>query len=324
MKAGPISPVRFAGRELLVSLCWLAVIGLGAFTILTMAGLTFHRAMAALQLVSPWLGLLAGVPLLVAVVFSRPALAVVSGLCVIANVVPVWGAVTSERTAMVSPAATSVYVANLRYWNPTPGLAARQAIDSGADVIVLIELTGVLVDAFAAAGADERYPFQSFGPFGLGVYSRRPLATAEVGSIGAMPTLSVDVPVGDLTVRLDVVHTQSPSWAAALEVWRDELNDIAAYTRTLRRPTVLAGDFNATRWHPGFRQILDGPVFDAHEAVGKGLTVSWPADGKLGMAGPFARLDHALVHDVGVVDVVDFPAAGSDHRPFMVTLVPAT
>ena len=108
-----------------------------------------------------------------------------------------------------------------------------------------------------------------------------------------------------------------------------ELDAIDQFTRTPGLgPTVLAGDYNATRWHPAMRKIMDGPFVDAHEEVGKGLTSSWPANfiprsiRFLQPFAPFARLDHALVHDVGVASVTDGHAAGSDHLPFEITIVP--
>ena len=40
-------------------------------------------------------------------------------------------------------------------------------------------------------------------------------------------------------------------------------------------PLVLAGDFNASADHPGYRQVADGLV-DAHRAVGAGWVRTWP------------------------------------------------
>ena len=93
---------RARGSYLLVALKWLVVLAAWAavvlgliFTIPTLLGKTPHRLYSALQLVVPWLGLFSGLCLLVAVVYRRPVLAVASGFCVLANLLPVWGAVES-------------------------------------------------------------------------------------------------------------------------------------------------------------------------------------------------------------------------------------
>jgi endonuclease/exonuclease/phosphatase (EEP) superfamily protein YafD len=142
-----------------------------------------------------------------------------------------------------------------------------------------------------------------------------------------MPT--AEVAFGDGTLRILGVHTNSPKFGPAIDTWLSELDALDEFTHTPGLgPTVLAGDYNAARWHPAMRRIMDGPFVDAHEEVGKGLTSSWPANyvprsiSFLRTFAPFARLDHALVHDVGVVSVTDGDAAGSDHLPFEVTVVP--
>lgn len=336
---------RTRGSYLLVALRWLfvllawaaVVIGL-VFTIPTVLGKTPHRAYSALQLVVPWLGLLAGLCLLVAAVYRRPVLAVASGFCVLANVLPVWGAVNHVDVASMSDAAISIYVANMRLENQTPEAQVRQAMSSGADVLVLLEFGQRYEQQFQAAGIDALYPNQALlpgGAYGTGIYSRRALLRTDTLDIGDMRTPMVEVAFGAGTLRILGVHTFSPRSGPAIDAWLAELDAIDRFTNTPELgPTVLAGDYNATRWHPAMRQIMDGPFVDAHEEVGKGLSSSWPADGGptgrylrpfsplLRSFAPFARLDHALVHDVGVVRVKDYDAAGSDHLPFEVTLVP--
>ena len=89
----------------------------------------------------------------------------------------------------------------------------------------------------------------------------------------------VEVAFGNGTLRILGVHTHSPKFGPAIDVWLSELDAIDQFTHTPGLgPTVLAGDYNATRWHPAMRKIMDGPFVDAHEEVGKGLTSSWPAN----------------------------------------------
>jgi endonuclease/exonuclease/phosphatase (EEP) superfamily protein YafD len=209
---------------------------------------------------------------------------------------------------------------------------------SGADVLVLVEFGQTYEHQFQAAGIDALYPNQALlpsGAYGIGIYSRRALLNSETVEIGDMRLPMIEVAFGGGTLRILGVHTFAPKFGAAIDAWLSQLDALDRFTRTPGLgPTVLAGDYNATRWHPAMRQIMDGPFVDAHEKVGKGLTSSWPADGGpasrflrpfsplLRSFSPYARLDHALVHDVGVASVTDGNAAGSDHVPFLVTLVP--
>jgi endonuclease/exonuclease/phosphatase (EEP) superfamily protein YafD len=322
--------VRGALRWVLLLGAWVAVICGSVFTVLTLVGGTPHRGFAALQMVRPWLGLAVVLPFVVAVAYRRPWLAVVGGFCLIANILPVWGAVTNVDRAAMSDDAVSIYVANLQSNNATPEAKVDQALNSGADVLVVAELTPVYVEAFRLKGVDQTYPYQEgveqAGSTGRAIYSRLPLVRAQTESTGPL-SVAADVRFGAGVLRIVPFHAAAPTNRGGLDVWRDELEAVRDYFAGAGLgPTVVAGDFNAARWHPEFADILGGPAADAHEAVGKGLTPSWPTggvnEGPFSRSGPFVRIDHALVHDAGVVDVVDLPAVGSDHLPFTVTLVP--
>lgn len=320
------SPAATLVRVLLLAGAWLAVVAGLVFTIPTLLGATPHRVYALLQMVMPWLGIAAGVPLLIAVAYRQRALAVVSGFCVLVNVVPVWGAISNVDKAPSSADDITIYVANLRYNNNTPDKAIDQAMASDADVLVLVELTPEYAHMLQQRGVDDQYPDQALypggGATGLGIYSRRLMDDARTLSFGDLRAPVIDLAFGEKSVQIIAVHTIAPRYRSGLVHWRDSLAAMDDFEKTAQGPTILAGDFNATRWHPPFRALLGDRFSDAHERVGKGLTTSWPADERLGPVGPFARLDHALVHDVGVVSVQDLPAQGSDHRPFLVTVTP--
>ena len=98
--------------------------------------------------------------------------------------------------------------------------------------------------------------------------------------VGELRLPVAEVAFGDETLRIIGVHTNSPKSGAAIDGWLSELDAVLdSYTHTPGLgPTVLAGDYNATRWHPAMRKIMDGPFVDAHEEVGKGLTSSWPGE----------------------------------------------
>ena len=155
------SSVLVAPKWSLVLLAWAAVVLGLIFTIPTLLGKSPHRLYVALQLVMPWLGLLAGLCLLVAVAYRRPFLAVASGFCVLANLLPVWGAVNHVHVAPMSDAAISIYVSNMRLENQTPEAQIQQAMASDADVLVLVEFGQGYLQQFQDAGIDASYPYHA-------------------------------------------------------------------------------------------------------------------------------------------------------------------
>ncbi len=78
------------------------------------------------------------------------------------------------------------------------------------------------------------------------------------------------------------------------EIWKGDLDQFGDLGITGDDPTLVIGDFNASFWHPNFRALLDKGFTDAHIALRRGLSVSWPTDV---WYPPFVRLDHALTTD---------------------------
>jgi endonuclease/exonuclease/phosphatase (EEP) superfamily protein YafD len=332
------------GRALVVT-AWLAVAAVAVVVVARHADVGVATSgsgatllgvpLVAAQAAFPQLGLVASLALLVGVLAGRRALAVTSGLVALAVLVPVVAVAWPGGTAPPGRHDLTVYVHNLRYDNATPEVAVDQALGSAADVLVLVEVTTAFRRRFEARGVDAAFPHQRWLPgddaYGAAILSRRPLGDAPVPTEGAR--LAAAVPWGDgaLDGTLDVVavHTSAPISALRLRWWEQDLAVLARHAEGLAAPTLLAGDFNATWWHPAFARLLEAGLDDAHQRAGEALTPSWPALGlprRLGPVlgiGPFTRLDHALVHQADVVAVVDRPGVGSDHRAFEVTLRPS-
>lgn len=331
MRTTPAVPRLPVGRTMVLATTWVVTVGSSAVVLSSILGFTWGPTHAALQMVLPYYVLASSAALGVAVWFGRRRLAVVAGLTTVAVCTMMVPLAVGSNAAEGSGAATlDVYVANLRFDNPTPERAVDQALASGADVLVLIELTPAHVELFHRRGADEHYPFQELeaarDTYGTGIFSRLPLREARVEKVGGIDMPTGAVRVGDRDVEVWGVHVGAPTGEGQVQRWEWRLGQLRRFATRLDGPTVIAGDFNAGRWHPAFRSLLErGGLRDAHEAVGRGLSSSWPMEGQgLRALGPFTRLDHALLHEVDVVGVRDLPAAGSDHRPFVVTLAVST
>ena len=94
-----------------------------------------------------------------------------------------------------------------------------------------------------------------------------------------------------------------------------ELRDLAERGQG---PLIMAGDFNATRYHRPFRELLATRVRDAHVSRGRGFARTWP---QFRRVPAFALLDHVLVsEDIAVTSVTEAHAPGSDHRAVVAAL----
>ena len=136
------------------------------------------------------------------------------------------------------------------------------------------------------------------GASGIAIWSKSP---AEAGDRGDTTDRTLDVTVRSALgpVRVLAVHAHTPT--DDFETWKHDLDQFRVLGRTGDEPTVVIGDFNASFWHPSFRALLDDGFTDAHIALGRGFSVSWPDDAWFP---PFIRLDHAL----------DDRVAGADRR----------
>jgi endonuclease/exonuclease/phosphatase (EEP) superfamily protein YafD len=169
----------------------------------------------------------------------------------------------------------------------------------------LLEQEDDFADRYPHRVTDAREDF-----FGSAIYSRHPLERPERISIGGRPTVRAAVLVDGRPVELVAVHTIQP--LADLGTLRRQLAELHTLADRHPGPLVLAGDFNATPQHRGFRNLLSGGLTDSHIDGGRGLARTWPANLPVP---PFALLDHVLVSPELVTrDVDELRLPGSDHR----------
>lgn len=306
---------------------WAAIVVVIAALVTTVAGRTVAPAHAVFQMALPFVLLGVSLIVLFAALTRRRALIATSGLALVVTALLLAPAVWPRSHPAPGDRDLTVFVSNLRYNNQVPEDKVAEILAADDDVVVLVELTPDFVDRLEAGGIDQRYPYRSTHPepgaHGAGIYSKRPIADAGLEPIGELTAPAVTVETADGPLRVVAVHTRPPVSGPYVPVWEAELRALHDYAAGLTRPTVLAGDFNATRWHPGFKAILDLGLTDAHEQVGKGLTFSWPVGGRIGrFVGPFSRLDHALLAHADATAVDDRSAAGSDHRAFVLRVRP--
>ena len=319
---------RSAGLVMRHRLAWLAAAGLaGIFTSpwITAAN---GRLVTVARALMPWAGL-TGAPLAVlAARHSRRGVAI-SGAVIAAATAAVCVPLLRRRPGPQADAdatALSIMHANLLWTNHRARDVGPALRPLGVDVITFSEYTPRHARALHASALAEEYPHKIEIPAhrgsGIAMWSRYPL-TPRATVRTKHHTVVADVHAPGRSLRVIVIHTQSPTVHHG--DWLADLETLA--TITVDGPTVMTGDFNASWWHPEFRAVLGNTWRDAHVAVGRGLSCSWPTDqwhAIFRWHPPFVRLDHALVSDeVALLDVMDLDVPGSDHLGLVVTVAPA-
>jgi endonuclease/exonuclease/phosphatase (EEP) superfamily protein YafD len=303
---------------------WAVVSLVGAVALTQAFGWAGTRNVAIIQSLTPYLGLLVVPITLVALWRRRLRLATVCaaiGFGILVLAAPL--AFPNEQADPVANAVgLRVASVNLLYRNDRIDDVADTLADLAPDVIVFSEYTAEHQAALQRSelADDYLYRIDRSGQFagGVAVWSRTPVVVDEhPDTYNYSLDLTVDGPDGN--VRVVALHAPTP--LVSFENWRRDLDTAARIGREASGPTMLVGDFNASYWHPDFRRMLDAGLVDAHIALGKGFSTSWPTGHR---APPFVRLDHALMTpDLVSTEIGDFEIPGSDHRGFVVTVVPA-
>jgi endonuclease/exonuclease/phosphatase family metal-dependent hydrolase len=193
---------------------------------------------------------------------------------------------------------------NARGGAADPTALLRMLQSHKVDVLAVQELTPQMVSRLEAAGLAQLLPFSHLDPRpgspGVGLWARWPLAPLPPvpGLTAAAPRARID-PSGGRPVTLTAVHPLAPMRGHA-DIWQQELALIRQTLTTSDEPQVAAGDFNASRDHRPFRDLLAAGFRDcadsSHSRSWPGFT--WPTAG--GML-PIMRLDHVLVSRTATV-----------------------
>ncbi|NGO14991.1 endonuclease/exonuclease/phosphatase family protein [Streptomyces sp. HC44] len=181
--------------------------------------------------------------------------------------------------------------------------------------------TADTTDTTDTPGAKGTYPYrqavEGYGSDGSVILSRYPLKPAPGvrGTMG-MPGATADVKGNE--VRVQLAHPMPPL-PAHVDDWRrelDALRDYAAADKT--RPTILAGDFNASQDHAAFRRILDTGLRDGARLTGDSRTPTWPARTTPAFG---AQIDHVLVsQDFSANRARFLDLENTDHRSVLLDL----
>jgi len=212
-----------------------------------------------------------------------------------------------------------VLTLNVLRGSADPAAVVRAAEQHQVDVLVMQELTPGMVHRLADAGLDTLLPYRHLGPRpgsnGTGLWARWPLAPLPPvpGLVSVAPRARIE-PVDGWPVTVTGVHPRPPV-GRNVRRWQQELAAIRSTLVDTDGQQVVAGDFNASRDHRPFRDLLAAGFLDcadaAHQRPWPGFT--WPAGRWIPSV---VRLDHVLVSQgsatVSASQVIRVP--GTDHR----------
>jgi endonuclease/exonuclease/phosphatase (EEP) superfamily protein YafD len=233
------------------------------------------------------------------------------------------GAPVRDPAPAGKPAALRLFSANVHHANRDLGRIGQEIRAAAPDLVALQEVDPGGAAGLQRSGVLARFPYAvtelRTSPSGIGLWSRLPVADSRVQDVHGMAVVTATILVGARRLRLYTVHTVAPLGDDRAR-WRDQLRWVEQEIRRERGPVVVAGDFNATRYHSSFRRLLSDRLADAHERRGRGWAATWPRD--RWPLPPLLRLDHVLVSpDIGVRSVREGRGQGSDHRPIIAELV---
>ena len=251
---------------------------------------------------------------------ARKSAAVGAVVLAFAAATQVGAYVPVDRTA--AERLVTVMTANLLHGRADAGALLATVESQDVGILATQELTQEAVDRLTAAGIDGMLPYRSLAPAplgaGVGIWSRYPLTElARPSGFGFTP-VQATVAVGERSVTIMSFHSKAPLYNGGTAQWATDLDRLAQLIPSLHEPAIIAGDFNATRDHRQFRDLLTGGYTDAASDAGAGVLPTFPTDRAVG---PVASLDHVVLSSelIGLdVQAVDQP--GSDHRAVIATI----
>jgi endonuclease/exonuclease/phosphatase (EEP) superfamily protein YafD len=211
----------------------------------------------------------------------------------------------------------TILTANLWCGRGDPAVIVALVRCHSVDVVALQELTPSAMAALGTAGLDALLPHRIAAPApdweGAGLWSRYPLREQEVSRRGTLYRASAVIAVTgtahDADPRITSVHVHAP-WPGPAAPWVDQLAELGRDFAIRTRPTVVAGDFNATHGHASFRLVLR-QCTDVAATAWPWRSPTYPQHLSIPA---LICIDHVLLGDLTATAVSTHAVPGADHR----------
>lgn len=213
------------------------------------------------------------------------------------------------------------FVANVNTRSGNVAAVRRAITDQDPDVVILTEIDKHWLAQLISLEAT--HPHSIAEPrsdnFGIAIFSKLPLTSAEIVPLG-----QIDVPSVVARFKIDAklfylvgTHLLPPVGFQNIRWQTEQREELINLVNALSPPLLLVGDLNMTNWSAAFRDLLlRTNLRDA--SIGRGLQPTWPVQ----MPPLLIPLDHCLYSKgVEILAVRIGPNVGSDHYPLTIDFV---
>ncbi len=214
----------------------------------------------------------------------------------------------------------TVMQANIWLGNADADSLVRQIRDRDVDVLTTNELTPEAVDRLVAAGIESTLPFSFLMPGsggeGTGIWSRYPLTDKVHHSEFVLSALSARVELPDGASTALYAFHPVPPWPSDPSLWSREMDRITVILDAVPAdsgPVIVSGDFNSTRDHVKYRNLVTGRYRDAADQVGAGIQNTYPADRQ--PFPPMIAIDHIVTSGAQAESVESVADGFGSSRP---------
>lgn len=300
---------------------WIAVVPFAGWALVRVSGFEPDWPWVPVVALTPYALVGAALGLVLAGLLRRPAPGVVALVTVVALGASVLPRALPDGASAARGATLRVLAANLLVGRADTAELMALVTSLRPDVLTLQEFTPAAKERLEAAEVRELLPYAVARPAegvgGSAVYGRHPLTAGELIEIGGFgQATAVLAHPGGARVEIVSVHPCAPKRIGRQPCW---LGGLERLPRGGGRLRVLAGDFNATLDHLPVRDLLAAGYRDAADALGRGLSATWPQGGWGPLPG--VTIDHVLADArMGVRDFRVLPLTHSDHRPVFAEL----
>lgn len=312
-------------RRLLIGAGWLAVL-VGAFGVVLRTLDLHNQRLIMMVSAAPYL-MAIGALGVVLLGFTRHWIGFAVSLMV--SAVAVWGqAPLYIPDGEPGPDGNELTVMQANIWlgNADADALVRQIGSERVDVITVDELTPEAIDRLTAAGITDELPYSFTRPYsggaGTGIWSRYPLSDEVHYEEFLLAGLSARITLPDTTSAAVFALHPVPPWPTPVSTWAgemDRISDILNAVPADAGPVVVSGDFNSTRDHVKYRNLVSGRYRDVADQVGAGVQNTYPADRS--PIPPMIAIDHIATSAAPARSVDVVTIEGSDHRGLIARLV---
>lgn len=199
-------------------------------------------------------------------------------------------------------------MANVNIIHPDPHSSVSALVDTGAEILVLIEAGGEHWQP-ALQSIRDAYPhhcgYDNMSSFAMQLYAKIPMVCEQKAVLGYSYIRAV-IPGNTATVIYGL-HPPPPM-NAQLARHRDHyLQVLAERIRAEGSPVMVTGDLNLSGFSPIFRRFIRQAQLTQHQP--NFYPTWWPF---------YLSIDHALFRDVETVSIYRLSRQGSDHQPLVI------